>query len=73
MEQLDLHTEEVLRRYRTGTEAATLMKVFQAQISNCCTGKATSAYGFKWRKYVGPPIEDSMPTLSHLESFNLVF
>lgn len=57
LEQLDLETGIVLRRYPSGTDAALLMKASQGGISQCCNGLKTEAYNFKWRWYEGPPID----------------
>lgn len=58
VEQLDKETGEVLRRYRSGTEAAASMQGNQVMISRSITGKQREAYGFVWRRYEGPPIAD---------------
>lgn len=56
IEQLDLETDEVLRIYPSGSDAAKLMKVSQGGISQCINGLRKSCYGFRWRAYDGPPI-----------------
>ena len=53
VEQLHLITGEVLRRYSSGRDAATLMEVSQSGISLCCKGVKPDAFGFKWRFYEG--------------------
>ena len=57
LEQLDLETGTVVRRYPSGTDAALLMKASQGGISQCCNGLKSEAYNFKWRWYEGPPID----------------
>jgi hypothetical protein len=57
VEQLDLATGEVVRRYPSGTDAALLMKASQGGISQCCNGVKADVYNFRWRWYEGPPID----------------
>jgi hypothetical protein len=57
IEQLHLHTKEVLRVYQSGKDAAAFMDVSQAGISLCCSGRKVDAYGFKWRFYDGPLLD----------------
>lgn len=57
VEQLDLETGEVLRRYPSGREAASQMKASQGGISQCCSGIKKEAYNFRWRNYEGPAID----------------
>ena len=59
VEQLDIHTLKVLRRYISGTEAAMAMQVSQSGISLCCNGSKTEAYGFKWRICEDPFPQDA--------------
>jgi hypothetical protein len=49
IEQLDLLTGKVLRRYNSGTDAAVAMQVSQSGISLCINGSKPDAYGFRWR------------------------
>ena len=49
VEQLDLATGKVLRWYASQNEAASVMKVNQVGISQCCRGIRKVAYGFGWR------------------------
>eukprot|EP01041_Mallomonas_annulata_P002458 gene2458-4777_t len=49
IEQMDIETGEVLRRYGSGRAASRAMQVSQSGISQCCKGIKTDAYGFKWR------------------------
>jgi hypothetical protein len=53
VEQLDLLTGEVVHRYSSATEAASLMSADQSSLSTVCLGKAKTAYNFKWRFYTG--------------------
>jgi hypothetical protein len=53
VEQLDLKTGKVLRRYASQGHAADKMKCTQGVISYCCRGERTHAYNFKWRFYRG--------------------
>ena len=55
--QLNLQTEEVLRIYSSGKEAANFMNVSQSGISLCLNGLKSESYGFKWRTYEGIPID----------------
>jgi hypothetical protein len=65
LEQLDMDTGEVLRRYGSGKEAAYMMKASQGGISQCCTGIKTEAYNFKWRYYEGPMIDCKLITAQY--------
>jgi hypothetical protein len=56
VEQIDLVTGQVLRRYPSQGTAMQVMQGTQALISACCRGLRDSAYGFGWRPYIGPPI-----------------
>jgi len=53
VEQVEIDTGRVLRRYSSGKEAAKMMQASQSGISLCCKGKKVDAYGFKWRFYDG--------------------
>jgi hypothetical protein len=58
VEQLHAVTEEVLRTYPSGTDAAEYMKISQGGISLCCSGKQQEFCGYRWRFYSGPSITD---------------
>lgn len=49
VEQLDIDSGKVLRRYASQIEAAAAMGVNPVQISLCCRGKLSDAHGFMWR------------------------
>ena len=49
VEQCDLYSGKVLRRYESGSVAALAMRVTQSGISLCCNGIKSEAYGFQWR------------------------
>ena len=49
VEQLDMETGKVLRRYTSQMVAAAAMGVNPVQISLCCRGKLNDAHGFMWR------------------------
>ena len=50
IEQLDYATgTRVLKRYASGTEAASSMQISQSGISLCCSGLKADAYGYRWR------------------------
>lgn len=53
VEQLDMKTGKVLRRYASQGHAAEKMKCTQGVISYCCRGERSHAYNFKWRFYRG--------------------
>ena len=57
VEQLHPVTNEVLRLYRSGKEAAIFMNIAQGGISLCCSGNKADCAGFKWRFYEGLPID----------------
>ena len=57
VEQLDLQTGALLRRYASQGLAMEAMKGTQAVLSACCRGHRSSAFGFGWRTYTGPPID----------------
>jgi hypothetical protein len=54
VEQIDMKTGKVLRRYASQGHAADKMKCTQGVISYCCRGERSHAYNFKWRFYRGP-------------------
>ncbi len=56
VEQIDLVTGQVLRRYPSQGAAMQVMQGTQALISACCRNLRDEAYGFGWRPYIGPPI-----------------
>jgi hypothetical protein len=56
VEQLHAITEEVLRTYPSGTDAAEYMKISNGGISLCCSGKQQEFCGYRWRFYSGPSI-----------------
>ena len=58
VEQLHAVTEEVLRTYPSGTDAAEYMKIAQGGISLCCNGKQQEFCGYRWRFYAGSSITD---------------
>lgn len=50
IEQVDMLTGEVLRRYASSSEAATVLNISSASaILNCIQGRSSSSYGFYWR------------------------
>jgi hypothetical protein len=49
VEQCDLETGKVLRRYASQNEAATAMKTTQVGISQCCRGARKEFIGFSWK------------------------
>ena len=49
VEQIDMETGKVLRRYTSQMVAAAAMGVNPVQISLCCRGKLNDAHGFMWR------------------------
>jgi hypothetical protein len=49
VEQLDLHSGQVVRRYESQSEACLMMKIPQIYVSECCRGHRTHCHGFKWR------------------------
>ena len=53
IEQLHIDTGEVLRRYDSGTLAASFMDISQSGISLCCASKKSESNGFRWRFYEG--------------------
>jgi hypothetical protein len=57
VEQLDITTKEVLRRYPSQGAAMDAMHGTQALLSACVRGLKAAAYGFAWRTYSGPPID----------------
>lgn len=57
IEQLDIHTHELLRRYHSQGAAMEAMQGTQALLSACVRGLRSDAYGFAWRVYDGPPID----------------
>lgn len=62
VEQLHILTDEVLRRYSSGSEAAHTMDISQSGISLCCLGKKYDFMAFKWRNVKGPvPKIDPIP------------
>ena len=58
VEQLHGITEEVLRTYPSGTDAAEYMKISKLGISLCCNGKQQEFCGYRWRFYAGLSITD---------------
>jgi hypothetical protein len=54
VEQLDMDTGDVVRRYPSANTAAKEMEANQGGINLCCQNKSKSAYHFKWRFYEGP-------------------
>lgn len=69
VEQLDLLTGKVLRRYLSGASAAKCMEGAQAAISLCCRSKEhkSCAYNFRWRFYQGPPIDFDSASYTSIE------
>jgi hypothetical protein len=57
VEQIDIDTGEVLRRYVNQKEASNSMSIAYKSISKCCQNKEDSSHGFRWRYYEGPPID----------------
>jgi hypothetical protein len=49
VDQLDLKTGKLLRRYASQTETCTTMRVSSIYISECCRNMRSDAYGFRWR------------------------
>jgi hypothetical protein len=54
IEQFDIKTGEVVHRYNSATEAASLINGSQGIISDVCRGQGKIAYNFGWRLYKGP-------------------
>lgn len=59
VDQLDIKTGELLRRYASQTDACTIMKVSQIYISECCRGLRSDCFGFKWRFADDAPIKST--------------
>lgn len=62
VEQVSVHTGEVLRRYASQKEAANSMQIAYKTVSRCCQRAAADpplgvSHGFLWRNYEGPPID----------------
>jgi hypothetical protein len=57
VEMCHITTGEVLRIFPSQKEAALMLGVSQAGISQCCSGVKPDSYGFKWRFYDGPTID----------------
>lgn len=57
VEQLDINTKKVLRRYPSQGAAMEAMHGTQALLSACVRGLKEHAYGFAWRAYTGPTID----------------
>jgi hypothetical protein len=55
VEQLDLETGEVLRRYISGKDAADAMETTNHVISAACRGSSKRGVNFGWRFFVGDP------------------
>jgi hypothetical protein len=66
---IHLVTGEVLRVFYNQKEAANMLGVSQAGLSQCCSGVKPDAYGFKWRFYEGPAINCKF----ELQLFLLIF
>lgn len=49
VEQIDVVSNSVLRRYYSLTEASNLMKASISSLSLCCNNRIPSSYGFRWR------------------------
>ena len=49
IEQCDLETKKVLRRYRSFDEINDAFGFESVIIYSCCTGNQADAYGFYWR------------------------
>jgi hypothetical protein len=49
VEQLHIETGQVLRRWPSGTKAASVLGVSRSGISICCSGNKGDAFGFRWR------------------------
>jgi hypothetical protein len=49
VEQLDIETGQVLRRYCSQSKAAYAMQMSQSAISQCCRGLLAASRGFRWR------------------------
>jgi hypothetical protein len=49
VDQLHKHTGEVLRTWKSGSEAAFALNISHTGISQCCNGNKVDANGFKWR------------------------
>jgi len=60
VEQLDIDTGALLRRYFSLKKACHCMNVTLDYVEECCLGGRESAYGFKWR-FTSSPVEDERP------------
>lgn len=49
VEQLHIETGQVLKRWPSGTKAASVLGVSRSGISVCCSGLKEEAFGFRWR------------------------
>lgn len=50
IQQLDLHSGEVLMTFQTCREACTALgRLYTSSITDCCRGKIKTSCGFKWR------------------------
>jgi hypothetical protein len=49
VEQIHIETGQVLRRWPSGTKAASVLGVSRSGISVCCSGVKDEAFGFRWR------------------------
>lgn len=57
VEQLHILTGEILRLHASGKHAAQFFDLSQSGISQCLTTAKTDCYGFRWRYYLGPPVD----------------
>lgn len=60
VEQLDMETGAVVRRYFSLKKACHCMNVTMEYVEECCLGDRDSAYGFKWR-FTSKPVEEEGP------------
>jgi hypothetical protein len=49
VEQIHIETGQVLRRWPSGTKAASVLGVSRSGISVCCSGVKDEAFGFRWK------------------------
>lgn len=60
VDQLDIKTGELLRRYARQSDVCESMKVAQIYISECCRGMRSDCVGFKWRFADDAPPEGAL-------------